>query len=297
MALGAILASVFKQLLIQSAAKEAEKTGASPGLIKAAAKKLGASKEETEELEGVEAGAPEIVETDRTFEEQLAFDPSIPESFKQLTVPGPGGRLITGMGEGTQPTRDLPPSNVLQSQIPEQLKQLTVPGPGGRLITGFGEGGQPTRTQPTVQPTIPPGILAGLKESLLNLPTTGAQIPEERIGRQTAFATGETIGDFLRANFLKLSTTEPELLAQPVIDPDTGEVIFERPIGSVFRPRVQTEAQAKRDLLKKRLREEVEEDEFAEDRKQLRKGEILIRRGTKIMAVTEKEIQKDDERL
>jgi hypothetical protein len=47
-------------------------------------------------------------------------------------------------------------------------------------------------------PTIPPGILEGLKRSFLAMPSVSSEIPEERKGRQTAYATGEFLGDLIR---------------------------------------------------------------------------------------------------
>ena len=63
---------------------------------------------------------------------------------------------------------------------------------------------------PAAEPTPPaPGILGGLKESFLGLDSTRGNIPEESIGRKTAYGIGSTLGSTLR-NRLGASNTSSE---------------------------------------------------------------------------------------
>lgn len=235
MAIGAILGNILKTLVLNKAKEEAEKTGASPNLIDAFTKQISKGEKKTSEeikdsdLKG--EGAPEIEITDRTFEEQLGFKPE--EAPELLSTP------------------DLSATPTAPS-IPSNFRQMVVPGPGGRQITGQGVGTQP---QNVLQPqTVPPGILAGLKQGALNLPTTAGQIPAERTGRRTAFATGKTLGDFLRSQALKLPTTQPVSPNVPLLS-RAGETIGQIPRGGRFQPQIGTETEAQR-VFKKFVGEE-----------------------------------------
>ena len=138
---------------------------------------------------------PEIVESDRTFEEQLAFTPPETQTRGSQSPQVPSQILNQLSQSSSQPSFQPPP-------IPSGASSQIVPAHNG-LITGEAQ------TQ-TPRAQVPPGILAGLKESLLNLPSSAGDIPEGRTGRRTAFGVGETLGDFLRSNALRLSTVDPK---------------------------------------------------------------------------------------
>ena len=192
-----LLAAIFKKLLVSAAAaKAAEETGeeGSALLAKAIAGEIDkgdgegkeAPKPSRDELKAsIEAapprpGRPELEVTNRPFQEQLQFSPQ-----PQVQAPS------------------LPPTSVLQPAIG---RAQTPHGPIQGQLPAEVPRGEPFRA---ARPDVPPGILAGLKGGILNLPTTAGQIPAERTGRQAAFATGETLGDFLRANLLRLPTADP----------------------------------------------------------------------------------------
>ena len=228
---------------------------------------------ETGELKDVEVGdikeAPEISET---------TPPEVPQQFAGTLSP-----LEVKQQFQTNRLADLQAAGTVPQGVSQQPTTPSLP------------------AQNVLQGQRPPGILAGLKQGVLNLPTTAKQIPTGRTGRQAAFATGQTIGDFIRANALKLPTADPLSPEVPLIT-RTGKEIGKIPRGARFQPR------SSEDLLNEQVNAIKQafgiangtgavDDEFAEDRKQLRRGEILIRRGNEIMAVTEKEIRKGDIRL
>lgn len=170
-----IITALIKKLLVDEAAKEAEKTGASGDLIKAIAGKVG--KEEAPKGE-----TPEIPETDITAIPTNAQGFAAPLSQQQVQSQFLANR---------------------QSQLPIQQPVATLPPPS--VLPQQAQVPQVAQAQARA-----PGIFAGLKEGVLNLPSEGFEkIPAGRTGRQAAFATGETIGDFLRANLLQLPTADP----------------------------------------------------------------------------------------
>lgn len=280
MAIGAILGNILKDLVLNKAKEEAEKTGASPKLIDALTKKITEGEEKTSaEIKDSDErgeGAPEIEITDRTFEEQLGFKPkeeapAIPQQLPQQ-MPQVSGDV--GLRLAPRP------------------EQQIVPGPGGQQIAGI-----PQAQTPRVPvPPKAPGFFAGAKESLLGLPTTGGQIPEARTGRQTAFGAGGLVGDILRKGVgLTPTSGQPQII--PFIDPTTGEVKFTSQRGARTVPR------EKEDPLQRLLEEalakgdEIQEDQFAGFREQLKEGEILVLRKNNVTAITPNELLPTDTKL
>lgn len=244
MAVGAIISAILKKLVLKGATKkaaeEAEREGASGALLSAIASGIG--KGEVEEVDEVEA--PEEAPEPVGAEQRAAID----------------------IARGRPDTLPQMPT------LPPDIQRIATAQPAG--VQAPTAGAQPTTTPPTV----PPGILAGLKGGVLNIPTVAGQIPEERVGRRTAFAAGETLGDFLRANLLKLPTADPLSATVPVIDPQTGQVVFQKPRTGVFQPRPQTEAEALQ-IIRKNIKSQLAGEDVLRGEQKV--GDIVDRGGKK----------------
>lgn len=262
---GVGILAFLSQLLVNEAAKEAEKEGGSGTLVKAIAKGLKKEGEGGEaevadkvpepsgdQLESAIADSavrPEVqtrfgfgrvdqaaLEADKVkqlqeFEEFQRTNP-LSRGIQQAGKTFQG--LTAGRGLPSTPVIPQAQASVLQPQQQAPAQQATLP---ALPVTAPQTGGQQ-------RPNVPPGILAGLKGGVLNQPSIRGDIPLERTGRQTAFDVGETLGDFLRKNLLKLPTTDPVPTTVPVIDPQTGKVLFQKPKSAVFQPKARTEAEA-----------------------------------------------------
>ena len=171
-------------------------------------------------------------------------------------VPGPNGTIISGQGEAMPGYGMESP----QSPIPSQYRQFIR-----QPVMQYVQENPPTMDNPTPSTIIPPqyqnfgqqsqidpnrqiGWGRGAIDALTGQPQpTGITDPNLRQGRRTAYYAGGLIPNILMSKLGQPSPAEAAgqqaLLAQrqnmsgqAVIDPETGQILYNRPKGSVFQP-------------------------------------------------------------
>ena len=155
-----------------------------------------------------------------------------------------------------QPTQQLPtglfsPTSAYAGETQPQIQPPTIP----EQYRGFGQT-QPVTQQltPQVEQQYPqPGFIRGFTENLLGMPQTPA-LQEATTGRKTAYYAGGLIPNIIMSKLGQpsaieaagqqaLLTQRQNLAGQPVIDPETGQILYTRPKGAVFRPELPEEKQ------------------------------------------------------
>ena len=162
------------------------------------------------------------------------------------------GSLLTQPAQAAEPfTNEQQYSqtpNVDLGRVEVQRPQLNIPSQYLNMMPQQNQPIQPTNTYP--------GFFTGMKEEILGMPSSYGEIPKERTGRQTAYAAGGLIPKIIMSRLGQPSSAEAagqqallaqrqNLAGQPVIDPETGQILFTRPKGSVFQPELPEEKQAR----------------------------------------------------
>ena len=197
MSFGAFIAEMLKSMMMAEAKKQAEKTGAG-GSFDALTSSISAGEEENEKR-----SKPKI-------------KPVTPENpYASFAGMNPSGQVSSQY----QPLPQDIPGRVAQMPQPQTVQMSTLP----PAYTPPPQGAAPQQTPQA--PPVPPGILAGLKEAFLGMPSTSSNIPEGRTGRQTAYYTGKTIGDIARKG-ASLPTSSQEARRQQLL---TGKKVSRSP--------------------------------------------------------------------